>query len=121
MSERVHHKATDRMKKKHARRMKFIVWQGWRKFVRLMVVERALEMTAAAEEAQRNAESGRESTRNSLREAFAERLLVVWQSGTRKGCGMRRSKRGTTRGVSFTGVICLLLVMQRKGICMGLF
>lgn len=34
VSERVHHKATDRMRMKHARRMKFIVWQGWRKFAK---------------------------------------------------------------------------------------
>lgn len=70
---RVAHRNTATMVQKRRRRLCFIIWHGWNKFVRITVVARSLEEVRCAQEAQANAQATqREAERRESEAQFAQ-------------------------------------------------
>lgn len=72
--QKVGQKVTAIMGHKHCRRLSFIVWRGWTKFVRMVVVARSLEQVRCAHEAQANAQSTQREAERRESEAKQKQL-----------------------------------------------
>ena len=72
--QKVGHKVTAIMAHKHSRRLSFIVWHGWTKFVRMVVVARSLDQVRCAQEAQANAQSTQREAERRESEAKQKQL-----------------------------------------------